>query len=298
MEEVDQSTEAIVEHMVSISGQAVPPSADTIDPPQGTRIPVAKINSLHKEIVKQDSDNFTKALTIGRCLCDIKEPMEHGTWMNWVQNNLEFSHRTATDYMRVYRAKESGELDGVTRLTEAYAAIRGTTGSEEGDENQDEEALGRSCPGSEDDPADSGTDDDRPSTDAVNAVRPNRGSMRVHDSDSIEGAEQTGREPIKNDADPHFRQPTGPRPSATPAQDHEASGGWLCVQGDKDAAATGGGILLRFTDRLPGRRWLNALLSSAGKRDAVVFVTPNLKPRIDRVLADAEESGDDDGSAA
>ena len=42
-------------------------------------------------------------LTIGRCLIEAKDMLSHGEWRSWLEEQVEFSERSAQRFMRLAR---------------------------------------------------------------------------------------------------------------------------------------------------------------------------------------------------
>jgi Protein of unknown function (DUF3102) len=58
-------------------------------------------NRQHALVRKAGTTMVESAITAGAALIAAKAQMEHGTWLAWVRENLDFSERTAQVYMRV-----------------------------------------------------------------------------------------------------------------------------------------------------------------------------------------------------
>ncbi len=50
---------------------------------------------------------FQCALEIGKCLTDAKSIIKHGEWTNWLKERVQFSERTAQNYMKIYKETEA-----------------------------------------------------------------------------------------------------------------------------------------------------------------------------------------------
>lgn len=94
------------------------------------RIPsaVSEINRLHAEIQGAwqtfGRTYVEKALRIGELLVEQKSKLEHGDWMNWAKNNLEFSHHSATNYMRIHENRDLLKLENVSNLRDALRFLK------------------------------------------------------------------------------------------------------------------------------------------------------------------------------
>ncbi|AQQ71181.1 Modification methylase BamHI [Limihaloglobus sulfuriphilus] len=58
-----------------------------------------EINNLHKALIKMSAGTAYK---IGKLLIEQRAACKHGTWENWIEENLEFSKSTARRYIDVY----------------------------------------------------------------------------------------------------------------------------------------------------------------------------------------------------
>jgi hypothetical protein len=87
-----------------------------------TNIP-AEINRLHSEILAAARTTIQKAIRIGELLVEAKQNAGHGNWLPWIKADLEFSERTATNYMRVYENRDRLKSANVADLTGAYVLI-------------------------------------------------------------------------------------------------------------------------------------------------------------------------------
>jgi len=65
--------------------------------------PVAEIADLHREIVGHLEKAVQKAMRIGELLTVQKAAIEHGQFVQWIEQNCPFSLRTAQRYMRIHR---------------------------------------------------------------------------------------------------------------------------------------------------------------------------------------------------
>jgi hypothetical protein len=65
-----------------------------------------QIRKLHGEIFQAVRTSLPKAVKIGELLTGIKDKMDHGEWLPWIQKNLPFSERTAQNYIRCFDEKD------------------------------------------------------------------------------------------------------------------------------------------------------------------------------------------------
>ena len=61
------------------------------------------IEVITSEILEAKRVGGEAILTIGRCLIEAKEALPHGEWANWLSEKVEFSERTARNFMRLAR---------------------------------------------------------------------------------------------------------------------------------------------------------------------------------------------------
>ena len=61
------------------------------------------IEAIAGEILDAKRAGGEAILTIGRCLIEAKEMLPHGEWLPWLNERVEFSERTARNFMRLAR---------------------------------------------------------------------------------------------------------------------------------------------------------------------------------------------------
>lgn len=61
------------------------------------------IETITGEILDAKRAGGEAILTIGRCLIEAKEMLPHGEWLPWLNERVEFSERTARNFMRLAR---------------------------------------------------------------------------------------------------------------------------------------------------------------------------------------------------
>ena len=69
-----------------------------LDPKEGRDIKV-----ITQEILDAKRRGGEAILTIGRCLTEAKQTIPHGEWLPWLNERVEFSERTARNFMRLSR---------------------------------------------------------------------------------------------------------------------------------------------------------------------------------------------------
>lgn len=63
---------------------------------------------------------LASSIEIGKRLTEAKELVDHGQWGQWLQNNVNYSERTAQNLMRVYDSY--GEKFGMTEMDSLFAS--------------------------------------------------------------------------------------------------------------------------------------------------------------------------------
>ena len=61
------------------------------------------IEVITQEILDAKRRGGEAILTIGRCLTEAKQALPHGEWLPWLNERVEFSERTARNFMRLSR---------------------------------------------------------------------------------------------------------------------------------------------------------------------------------------------------
>lgn len=61
------------------------------------------IEAITQEILDAKRRGGEAILTIGRCLTEAKQALPHGEWLPWLNERVEFSERTAQNFMRLAR---------------------------------------------------------------------------------------------------------------------------------------------------------------------------------------------------
>jgi hypothetical protein len=79
--------------------------------------PEDEINRLHKEVMTRAKMTLVDAMRIGELLTNQRVKLDHGEWLPWIEKHLEFSQRTAYNYMNAFaRADEIKKLATVANL--------------------------------------------------------------------------------------------------------------------------------------------------------------------------------------
>lgn len=103
------------------------------------------IKQLHVSVGEHLSAAFEKAAQIGKLLIHIKSLMERGEFTPWVARKMPFKMRTAQNYMLLGLYHAELIRQGITSITEAYAAISGVPApDEEIDATNSDDTKGKS----------------------------------------------------------------------------------------------------------------------------------------------------------
>ncbi|MEI8062947.1 MAG: DUF3102 domain-containing protein [Verrucomicrobiota bacterium] len=82
-----------------------------------------QIAQLHDEINATLRTSLEKAITIGELLHHAKAKLPHGAWLPWIEANLPFSARTATNYMRVFDERKLINQQSAADLSSALQLL-------------------------------------------------------------------------------------------------------------------------------------------------------------------------------
>jgi hypothetical protein len=80
-----------------------------------------ELNRLHGEIETKLRTTVQDAIRAGEILTQVKDRLDHGEFLPWIERNCEFSRQTADNYRRLYDHR--GKLPTVSNLQEAYQQI-------------------------------------------------------------------------------------------------------------------------------------------------------------------------------
>lgn len=81
----------------------------------------SKLTEIEKEIITLKNQTAQNIIQIGYKLMDAKEKLPHGEWGTWLRDKVEFSQRTANQFMRI--AKEFGSNSQVISNLESTKVI-------------------------------------------------------------------------------------------------------------------------------------------------------------------------------
>jgi len=83
---------------------------------------IEEINTLHFNIEGKLKSTVKDAIKLGELLTNVKQELPHGTFLNWINDNCNFSDRNAERYMKLHNYKS--KIDIVSNLPEAYKQIQ------------------------------------------------------------------------------------------------------------------------------------------------------------------------------
>ena len=70
-------------------------------------IQINRIDTITGQIIACKNQMGRSILEIGKLLIEAKEALPHGDWLPWLRDRVEFSERTAQNFMRVAREYSS-----------------------------------------------------------------------------------------------------------------------------------------------------------------------------------------------
>jgi hypothetical protein len=69
---------------------------------------VTKVLCMHSEIVAASRGTLEKAIKLGGLLCEMREGIDHGGWLPWIEQNIsEIPERTVQRYIQLWENRES-----------------------------------------------------------------------------------------------------------------------------------------------------------------------------------------------
>ena len=83
---------------------------------------VKEITRLHSEILLSARTSLQKAMRVGELLCRVRAS-RRGKWLDWLEQNVSFSRRTAYNYLSCFDRRESLQMLQITDLSEVYALL-------------------------------------------------------------------------------------------------------------------------------------------------------------------------------
>lgn len=91
---------------------------------------IDEISRLHGEFNGLSKEALAVVLRIGELLFEQKAKLGHGSWGAWVSDNLPFTARTASKYLRLHAERERLKSENVSDLAEAYRPLTDGVGDE------------------------------------------------------------------------------------------------------------------------------------------------------------------------
>ena len=73
---------------------------DALPIPEGS--PAEQANALHREFIQSAVSAKIRAVQCGWVLAAQRERIGYGQWLKWTEQNLDFTHRTASNYITAY----------------------------------------------------------------------------------------------------------------------------------------------------------------------------------------------------
>ncbi len=83
----------------------------------------SEINRLHGEICQAARTTIAIAIRIGELLTEQKAGLTHGEWLPWLNANVQFTARSASNYVRVFENRLRLKSETIADLTDAYDAL-------------------------------------------------------------------------------------------------------------------------------------------------------------------------------
>mgnify|MGYP003108840636 CR=1 FL=1 len=83
---------------------------------------IQQINTLHSNIEGKLKSTVQDAIKLGELLTNVKQELPHGTFLNWINDNCNFSDRSARNYILLYSYKS--KMETISNLPEAYKQIQ------------------------------------------------------------------------------------------------------------------------------------------------------------------------------
>jgi len=84
---------------------------------------IERLNFLNEQIKGAVKTTLESAIEAGEILTGIKDTLKHGTFTKWIEENCQFTDRTARSYMRVYQNRERLKTESVSDLSDAYKLL-------------------------------------------------------------------------------------------------------------------------------------------------------------------------------
>src|SRR5262249_8569334 len=82
---------------------------------------IHEINELHARMNDLAENAFKHAIRIGELLTKRRKICAHGKWLSWLAAHVQFTQKTAHNYMRLYA--DRSKLETVSNLADAYRLV-------------------------------------------------------------------------------------------------------------------------------------------------------------------------------
>jgi Protein of unknown function (DUF3102) len=87
----------------------------------------AELNQTYDELLKVSKTTTEKAIRIGDLLIQQKAKLEHGDWLLWLETNVDFTPRTAQNYIRLHEERQEFKYETLSHLTAVYQPFTDNT---------------------------------------------------------------------------------------------------------------------------------------------------------------------------
>jgi len=94
----------------------------------------SELNLLHGEIERKLRTTVQDAIRAGEILTQVKDRLDHGEFLPWIERNCEFTNKTAESYMKLHR--HASKIESVSNLQDAYREVAQIESSEKQSEEK------------------------------------------------------------------------------------------------------------------------------------------------------------------
>lgn len=84
------------------------------------------INAEHRAVARKEAETLEHVIRAGEWLWDAKDAVPKGSWVQWMDDNLEVSFGTAYCYMRIAKNQDFARTCGESAYYRVDARLRGT----------------------------------------------------------------------------------------------------------------------------------------------------------------------------
>jgi hypothetical protein len=89
-----------------------------------TKARITKLANLHRAMMQGLGGAMDKAIAIGEELTAIKDELPHGEFGPWIEANMPFSRKSATNWMRIYAHRNDPNVQSIANLTDALNILK------------------------------------------------------------------------------------------------------------------------------------------------------------------------------